>query len=155
MPKRPTIGKFRVEIEGVEAGTFAAVENLKAKIDVIAYQDGNDPILRKRPGRVSYENVTLRKGKVTSPALWQWWSETSGGQFKTRTVTITLETRVKGGRHTLQWQLQRCWPCEWHFAAQEANGEKTHVVMVEAITFVVEEIAFSSKVTRGGKSNVD
>ena len=106
MPRVPAIEQFRVEIEGVDAGTFAAVENLKAKIDVVEYQDGKNSALRKRPGRITYENVTLRKGKVSSPTLWQWWSEITSGQFEQLTVTITLHT--KSGAPALQWQLLGC-----------------------------------------------
>lgn len=154
MPPRPTIEKFRLEIEGVKAGTFDVLENLKAKIDVVEYQDGDSPVLRKRPGRTSYENVTLKKGTVDSAVLWKWWSDVSDGKFKTRTVSITLLN--KHGKPALQWQLSGCWPCEWQFCAQQINHEKPTVVMVEAITFVVEKIKFVSQATpRRGNPNAN
>ena len=148
MPREPAVKKFQVEIDGVDAGAFAAVENLKAKVDVVEYRDGTDTALRKMPGRTSYENVTLRKGEVNSPALWQWWSEISGGKFKPRTVTITVQ--AERGKPALQWQLLGCWPCEWEFAAQESNPKNPDIVMVEAITFVVEKIKFTTRTNRTG-----
>ena len=154
MPRRLTIDKFRLEIEGIKAGSFDSVENLKAKIDVVEYQDGDDRFLHKRPGRTSYENVTLRRGTVNSPVLWKWWSDVSAGKFKPRTVSIILLS--KSGKPVLQWHLLGCWPCEWQFAAEQLDEEKPHIVMLEAITFVVEKIKFVPKVTpRRGNPNAN
>lgn len=154
MPPRPTIERFHLEIEGVKVGTFDVLENLKARIDVVEYQDGDDPVLRKRPGRTTYDNVTLKKGKVDSAVLWKWWSDVSDGKFKPRTVSISLLN--KRGKPVLQWKLTGCWPCEWQFSAQQINEEKPAIVMLEAITFVVEKIKFVSPVTpRRGNSNAN
>ena len=45
------IGQFNfiIEIEGLTAGRFKAVDGLDSETEVIEYQDGDDLILRKRP----------------------------------------------------------------------------------------------------------
>jgi phage tail-like protein len=47
---------FRVEIEGVTMAAFRNVEGLDSKTEVVEFQDGNDVVLRKRPGRTSYQH---------------------------------------------------------------------------------------------------
>lgn len=57
---------FMVEISGVSAGYFKGVDGLSAEIEVIEYQDGDDIILRKRPGRTK---LTLRDGVAVGEKL--------------------------------------------------------------------------------------
>ena len=53
---------FSVEIENVTVGRFKSVDGLDSETEVIEYQDGDDMILRKRPGRTKYSNVVLKRG---------------------------------------------------------------------------------------------
>ena len=41
---------FRVEIDGIDAGQFTSVDGLSIEQEVVEYQNGSDPLTRKRPG---------------------------------------------------------------------------------------------------------
>jgi hypothetical protein len=55
---RPTPTLFSVEVAGVPI-TVDSISGLGAEVEVIQFQDGDDLILRKRPGRTSYATITL------------------------------------------------------------------------------------------------
>ena len=64
--------RFKVEIEGVEAGRFQAVSEFGAEVEVIEFEDGDDLLLRKHPGRVRCDDVVLTKGYINTTVLWDW-----------------------------------------------------------------------------------
>ncbi len=136
MPREINPQHFRVEIEGVQAGTFTSVENLTAEVEVIEFKDGDDHVLRKRPGRTHYGDVTLKKGVLNNIALWEWWQAVSAGKLERKDVALILLN--KDGKELLRWKLSGCWPRHWQFGAtQQARGQD---LMLEEITFVVEKI---------------
>ena len=63
---------FSVEIENVTVGRFKSVDGLDSETEVIEYQDGDDLILRKRPGRTKYSNVILKRGYADKGMLELW-----------------------------------------------------------------------------------
>ena len=71
---------FKVEIEGVTQGAFRNVEGLDSETEIVEYQDGDDIILRKRPGRTKYSNVILKRGYINSTELWDWRKEVIDGK---------------------------------------------------------------------------
>ncbi|MFC1918277.1 phage tail protein, partial [Chloroflexota bacterium] len=63
---------FHLEIDGVSAGQFTAVDGLSIEQEVIEYQNGDDPLTRKRPGRVTYGDITLKKVYAEGSILNDW-----------------------------------------------------------------------------------
>ena len=86
-------GKFRykVEIDGLEAGGFSEVSGFDASIDVIEYREGDmvqTPM--KLPGLKKYGNITLKQGVADSDVLYQWMVLGIEGEVDRKTITITL-----------------------------------------------------------------
>ena len=134
MPKSALRQRFVVEIEGVRSGTFSVLENFTGEVEVLEYKDGDDATVRKRPGRTKFGDITLKKGTVESSALWDWWQGVSTGKLDRKRVTIILLDRK--GQERLRWILSGCWPCRWHFAADQSD--EAGGMMFEEITFVIE-----------------
>ncbi|MCB1219403.1 MAG: type VI secretion system tube protein Hcp [Planctomycetales bacterium] len=85
---------FQAELGGI---SFTGLEfTADQSQDVIEYQDGNDLVLRKRPGRVRYGNVTLKRGLMNSPELWSLVSSIVDGSCP------EPELFVSGGSFSLQ-----------------------------------------------------
>ena len=59
--------RYRVEIDGLDAGGFSEVTGFDASIDVMEYREGDmvqTPL--KIPGLKKYGNITLKKGLTDS-----------------------------------------------------------------------------------------
>lgn len=129
---------FSVEIEGITAATFKSVGGLSAEIEVIEYQDGEDIILRKRPGRAKFGDVTLKKGFTLNEELLAWWQTAVQGRQQRRNVQIHLHDPNTQDR-VATWNLIGCWPKQWKVNGFDGKGNDA---LVEEITLVVEDIRF-------------
>ncbi len=123
--------RFRVEIDGVDAGQFTEVSGLGAEADVIEYREGADKVTssRKLPGRVRYPNVTLRRGLTTSRDLWEWWKTVRDGALERRTVVITLLNDA--GEPVLRWRLREAWIAKIEASDLKATANEVAIETVE------------------------
>jgi len=127
--------RFTVEIEGVIQGRFQAVSEFGAEVDVIEFQDGDDLILRKRPGQVRYDDVVLTKGHIFTNELWEWWKAVQEGRVERKTMSIILHDSV--GKEICRWNLLECWPRRWQTGPLNAEISNR---LVEQIVIVTEKL---------------
>jgi len=126
---------FSVEIDGVTQAAFKNVEGLDSETEVIEYQDGDDIVLRKRPGRTKYSDVTLKRGYVNTSELWDWRKKVMDGTVERKSVSIIL--RNDKGDEVMRYNLFECWPSKWKGFSLDGKGTD---VAVEEIVFVVERL---------------
>jgi phage tail-like protein len=140
---------FKAEIEGVDAGQFTAVDGLSVEQEVIEFSQGDENLLRKRPGRVKYGDITLKKGLIPTtilsgdPSLLRAWIERSvQGQADMRNGMLTLQVlEGQTPMPSMQWMLSNCFPSRREIRTE--LDHKHHRILVEAIRLscdVVEEI---------------
>lgn len=105
--------RFRVELGGVAAGTFTAVDGLSAQIELIEYQSGADAYVRQMPGRPKVAPVVLKKGYVNTSALWDWLQTTIDGKLQLENVSVIL-LADDGTTELLRYNLTETWPSRWN-----------------------------------------
>jgi phage tail-like protein len=126
---------FKVEIEGVTVGAFRNVEGLDSETEVVEYQDGDDIILRKRPGRTKYSNVTFKRGYVNTDELWQWRKRVIDGVVERKSGSVIL--CADDGSEIMRYNFFEGWPCKWKGFSLDGKGND---VTVEEIELAVEKI---------------
>ncbi len=126
---------FKVEIEGVTVGAFRNVEGMDSETEVIEYQDGDDTIARKRPGRTKYSNVTLKRGYTNSDELWTWRKKVIEGVVERKSGSVILCDDA--GDEIMRYNFYEAWPCKWKGFTLDGKGAD---VMVEEIEMAVEKI---------------
>jgi phage tail-like protein len=133
------IGQFNflVEISGVTVGRFKAVDGLDSETEVIEYQDGEDRILRKRPGRTKYSNVVLKRGYADAEMqkLWDWRLKVVAGKVERKSGSVILQGDE--GTEIARYNFFEAWPCKWKGWDLDGKGSD---VAVEEIELAVEEI---------------
>ncbi|MEH2942028.1 phage tail protein [Petralouisia muris] len=107
-------GKFRykVEIDGLEAGGFSEASGFDASIDVIEYREGDmvqTPM--KLPGLKKYGNITLKKGVADSMVMYEWMIAGVEGEVERKTITITILDETETA--TASWQVINAWPAKY------------------------------------------
>lgn len=136
---RPGEYNFRLEIDGASAGAFQSVDGLNIEIEVIEYQDGTDPVLRKRPGRTKYGNITLKRGYVDNSELWDWVQATrlQGAGFEKGMSLVLLD--ADSNAEVSRYNFFECWPTKWKVSALDGASSN---VMTEEITIVTEHVDY-------------
>lgn len=126
---------FKVEIEGVTVGAFARVDGLESITEVIEYQDGDDIVLRKRPGRTHYGNIVLTRGYTHSDELWTWRKAVVDGKVerKAGSIIVLADDASEIGRYN----FFEGWPCAWTFGPLDGQSD---TVMIEVLEIAVEKI---------------
>jgi phage tail-like protein len=124
---------FKVEIDGVTTAAFKAVEGLDSETEIIEYQDGDDLILRKRPGRTKYSNIICKRGYVSTEELWLWRKKVMDGKVERKSGSIVLQN--DHGAEVMRYNFFEAWPCKWKGFSLDGKGAD---VAVEELEFVVE-----------------
>ena len=141
---------FRVEIDGValDPNRFAVVGGFESQIEVIEYKNGDDPILRKRPGRVKYGNITLKRYYNGDKSLWDWYKSFAVDGLEDRRSGSVILLGRDGSTEVERYNFYEAWPMRYKnyelegisrhdFGAMGGNNKK-HKVLVEEIELAVE-----------------
>ena len=122
---------FLVEIDGVASAGFAEADLPGGRIETIEYREGGDKTsgARKLPGRVSYENVLLRRGLSGRTDLYDWWRAVRDGAPDRRNVSIVL---LDEARDPVQrWLLRDAWPARLAYSALDAAKNEVAIETLE------------------------
>ena len=122
--------RYKVEIEGLEAGGFSEVTGFDASIDVMEYREGDmvqTPM--KIPGLKKYGNITLRKGLADSRALYDWMIAGVDGEVTRKTITISLLGQT--GDVVAAWRVINDWPVKYTGPDFNATSSEVAVETLE------------------------
>ena len=72
--------RYMLELDGAMIGPLNTMESGFVSGEIITYQDGNDLFLRKRLGRLKYEDIVLTCGVNMSGPFYQWIAATLNRQ---------------------------------------------------------------------------
>lgn len=119
--------RYKIEIDGLEAGGFSEATGFDASIDVIEYREGDmtaeTPM--KVPGLKKYGNITLKKGLTDSRVMYDWLASGLTGEVERKTVTLTLlnETQAPAA----SWQIINAWPTK--YTAPDFNATSSEIAI--------------------------
>jgi phage tail-like protein len=134
-PQYPPVSfYFRVEIDGFPGDMgFQTVEGLQVDIpnDETHKEGGENTYTHRFPGRISYGNLTLKRGMLIGSDLIQWFKiATELFVFAPRDITVSLLDET--GKPLDQWVFRNAWPKGWDI--ESFNAESSQVA-VEKIMF--------------------
>lgn len=123
--------RFRLEIDGLEAGGFSEVSGFDATFDVVEYRQGDDASItpRKLPGLIKYGNITLKWGSSESMVLYEWLMDIQSGTIEQKTVTITALDEE--GNPAASWRVINAWPVKYTAPDFNALGSEIALESLE------------------------
>ncbi len=144
------IGQFNfvIELEKQRVASFKSVDGLDSETEVIEYQDGDDRILRKRPGRTKYSNIVLKRGYADKAMeeLWKWRKSVMDGKTIRKSGSVILQN--DHGMEVARYDFFEAWPCKWK--GWDLDGKGTDVA-IEEIELAVEFITRKAGPDQQGK----
>lgn len=130
------LSRFKVEIEGIEVGTFREVEGIENETEIVEYQDGEHDSVRKRPGKTSFSNIVLRRGWTDSTELIEWREAVMRGEDDVRKSGSVVMYNDRMER-VMAWNFFEGWPSK--YVAPTLVG-KVSDIAVEEIHLCVEKV---------------
>ena len=128
--------QFGLEIDGVELARFTGISGLGYESEVVTFQDtlaDGKIITRKRPGRINFPDIVLKRGLSADNALVDWYQTVVNGavERKSGSVVIYDQTSTEIGR----WNFENAWISKWSASDLDAG---TDDIMIEEITIAHE-----------------
>lgn len=119
--------RFRLEIDGLDAGSFSEVSGFDATMDVVEYRAGDDPAITptKLPGLIKYGNITLKWGSSETMVLYDWLIDITEGTIEKKTLTLTALDEE--GSPAASWRCINAWPVK--YTAPDFNGTSSEVAI--------------------------
>lgn len=125
-----------VTIDGIDGEWPAGVSGLGATCDVLEQVDPETGAIRKRPGRVKYGDITLKRGVMgDSKVLYDWFMDVKRGSFERKSGSIVF--RDPAGEEVARYGFYEGWPCKWR-GVRAPNAEAAF--STEEISLVVQKV---------------
>ena len=110
----PLVGfNFRLEIEGKLSGYFTEVSGIGSESEVVEQKvtdkKGRDVIF-KVPGRLKWENVTLKRGITDKMDIWKWRRLVEDGKMKDARSNCSIIMMDRNFEDVARWDFVNAWP---------------------------------------------
>jgi phage tail-like protein len=125
-----TVGKILTAISFVAGGGFTECSGLDASVTVEDYiEGGENSYVHKFPTRVTYTNITLKRGVGFGEDLWNWHYSFVQGKGKRRDGMIALQNE----QHipVKMWIFKRGLPVKWAGPALNASQSAVAIESIE------------------------
>ena len=129
--ERVSTATFLFEVDGQEIGNFMEVSGLEVEIGVESIEEGGENGFTHRlPGRMSWPNISLKRGITRTDNLLDWLNKSSGEQFAASGNTLTRSSAAitlvgPSGKRLRAWEFVDAFPVKWkgpEFAADSTNA---------------------------------
>ncbi len=117
--ERISAATFLVEVDGVEIGRFMEVTGLEVSVGVEEVEEGGENnYVHKLPGRMTWPNITLKRGITQNDTLLEWFNKSSGEQFAANGNRLTRSTAAitllgPAAQRLRAWEFDGAFPVKW------------------------------------------
>ena len=121
---------FSLEITGKMVGAFREVTNLGSENAVVEDKSrGPDGkyIIRKIPGTLKWNDITLKQGLTDNMDMWKWRKLVEQGKVDDARANGSIIMYDTAGKAVARWDLVNCWPSKLSGPAGKADGNEIAV----------------------------
>jgi len=148
MPTEELFGayNFLLEISGITGDTktivggFKTVSGMDSETEVIEFKQGNDSVVRKKPGRTTYANITLERGFTATDDLFLWRKNIEDGVIDRRSGSIVILDQDMQSE-VARYNFYEAWPCKWYVPDMDSDSSG---MAIEKIELAVEKVERAS-----------
>jgi phage tail-like protein len=144
MPTEELFGayNFLLEIQGVIndnkviVGGFKSVAGMDSETEIVEFKQGNDLVVRKKPGRTTYANIVLERGYTATDDLWQWRKNIEDGKIDRRSGSVIILDQ-DGQTEVARYNFYEGWPCKWNVPDLDSDSSS---MAIEKVEIAVEKV---------------
>jgi phage tail-like protein len=139
--------RYYVEFDGDFEGSFTEVSGMSAKREVCEVREGGaNDFVHKLPGRISYGDITLRKGIMFSTKMWDWFEEgLKGYKVKRQDISI-VQVSSYFNIDARTYVVKDAFPVSWEVSRLASDSNQ---VAVESLTFTFKTIEVEERTLIG------
>ena len=141
----PLIGfNYRLEIEGKLAGYFTEVSGIGSEHEIVEHKvvdDNGREIVQKIPGRLKWENVTLKRGITDAMDIWDWRKLVEDGKMGEARTNCSIIMMDRNYEDVARWDFVEAWPSKVSGPSVKSDSNEFGV---EEVTLVHEGMVRAS-----------
>jgi phage tail-like protein len=105
--------QFALDIGDKLAGFFQEASGIGSENEIIETKltDANGvDFIKKEPGRLKWNDVTLKRGITDSMDIWKWRKMVEEGHIDKARTNCTITMLNRGGAPVATWHFRNAWP---------------------------------------------
>lgn len=123
---------FGVEFQGQVVGAFRECTGLGSENEVVEYKASGQKgefVIKKVPGRLKWNNITLKRGITDAMDMWQWRKLVEQGKITDARKNGTITMYNQQGDAIAKWNFTNAWPSK--LSGPSANAGNNEVAIEE------------------------
>jgi phage tail-like protein len=125
---------FGVEFQGQVVGAFRECTGLGSENEVVEYKASGpkgEYVVKKVPGRIKWNNVTLKRGITSQMDMWKWRKLVEEGKMEEARRNGSIVMYSAKGSEMARWNFVNAWPAKITGPAANANSNEIGIEEME------------------------
>ena len=110
----PLVGfHFGIEVQGQITGYFTEVSGLGSENEIIEHKivdEKGREIVQKIPGRLKWQDITLKRGITKTMDVWEWRKLVEDGNVEGARRNGSIVMFNQSLQEVARWNFERAWP---------------------------------------------
>lgn len=137
----PLVGfHFAVDIQGAVTGYFTECSGLGSEHDVVEHKvvtETGQEVVLKLPGRLKWDNITLKRGITSNLDIWDWRKQVEDGTVDAARRDGSIVMYDQELKEVARWNFERAWPLKVSGPSPKADSNE---IGIEELTICHEYI---------------
>jgi phage tail-like protein len=106
-------GFFTIDFGGSVKGAFRECTGLGSENEIVEYKASGDKgkyVMKKVPGRMKWNNITLKRGITDAMDMWQWRKQVEEGKVNDARKNGSIVMYNQMNEPVARWDFVNAWP---------------------------------------------
>jgi phage tail-like protein len=135
----PLIGfNFALDLQGTITGYFTECSGIGSEHEIVEHKvvtDKGVEVVQKIPGRLKWQDVTLKRGITQDMQIWDWRAIVEKGEVVKARKTCSIVMFDRNYKEVARWNFENAWPSKVTGPSVKADSNEFGV---EEVTLVHE-----------------
>jgi phage tail-like protein len=125
---------FGVEFQGQVVGAFRECTGLGSENEVVEYKASGPKgefIIKKVPGRMKWNNITLKRGITDAMDMWTWRKLVEDGKIDDARKNGSIIMYNQKGDQIARWNFVAAWPSKLNGPSANAGNNEVAIEELE------------------------
>jgi phage tail-like protein len=104
---------FTIDFGGSVKGAFRECTGLGSENEVVEYKASGDKgkfVMKKVPGRMKWNNITLKRGITNAMDMWSWRKQVEEGKVEAARKNGSIVMYNQSNEAIARWDFVQAWP---------------------------------------------
>lgn len=127
---------FGVEFQGAISGAFRECSGIGSENEVVeskASGPKGEFVLKKVPGRMKWNNITLKRGITDTMDLWKWRQLVEEGKITEARKNGSIVMFNQQGQEMARWDFTNAWPSKLTGPSTNATNNELAIEELEIV----------------------